>query len=90
MISGNRPPIVLRWSDSSSRVRAMADVVSRVGNEMYEFGPFRVDPGKQTLLRGGEPIAVTPKTFQLLLVLVRHGNEIVAKDELMKSVWAET
>ena len=68
----------------------MSDVVSRVGKEMYEFGPFRVDPGKQTLLRGGEPIAVTPKTFQLLLVLVRHGNEIVTKDELMKSVWPET
>src|SRR5579862_804298 len=68
----------------------MSDDVSRVGNEMFEFGPFRVDPGKQTLLRGCEPIAITPKTFQLLLVLVRHGNEIVAKDELMKSVWPET
>jgi DNA-binding winged helix-turn-helix (wHTH) protein len=60
------------------------------GKEIFEFGPFRVDPEKQRLLRGQEPIALTPKTFQLLLALVRRGNEVVTKDELMKSVWPET
>ena len=68
----------------------MSAVGSRTGKGLYAFGPFRVDPDKQTLLRGSEPIAVTPKTFQLLLVLLRHGNEIVTKDELMKSVWPDT
>jgi hypothetical protein len=24
--------------------------------ELYEFGPFRVDPEKETLLREGEPV----------------------------------
>jgi eukaryotic-like serine/threonine-protein kinase len=60
------------------------------GKELYEFGPFRVDPEKQALLRAGELIALNPKTFQVLLVLVRHGNQIVTKDELMKSVWPDT
>lgn len=68
----------------------MSAVGSRTGKEIYEFGPFRVDPEKQTLLRSGEPIALTPKTFQLLLVLVRRGNEVVTKDELMKSLWPDT
>ncbi len=68
----------------------MSAVESPMGKELYEFGPFRVDPEKQTLLRGGELIALNPKTFQLLLVLVRHGNQIVTKDELMKSVWPDT
>ncbi len=36
------------------------------------------------------PVALTPKTFQLLLVLVRHGKEIVTKDDLMKTVWPDT
>src|SRR5215475_12535838 len=58
--------------------------------ELYEFGPFRVDPDKQTLVRGGEPIALTPKSLQLLLVLLRRHNEIVTKDELMKAVWPDT
>jgi DNA-binding winged helix-turn-helix (wHTH) protein len=58
--------------------------------ELYEFGPFRVDPEKEMLLRGGEPVPLTPKTFQILLVLVRHSKEIVTKEDLMKTVWPDT
>ncbi len=58
--------------------------------ELYEFGPFRVDPARETLLKAGVAVPLTPKTFQILLVLVRHGKEIVTKDDLMKSVWPDT
>jgi eukaryotic-like serine/threonine-protein kinase len=58
--------------------------------ELYEFGPFRVDPEKEILLREGEPVALTPKTFQILLVLIRHSEEVVTKDDLMKAVWPDT
>ena len=58
--------------------------------ELYEFGPFRVDPEKQVLLRAGQSVPLTPKTFQILLVLVRHHKEVVTKDDLMKSVWPDT
>lgn len=60
------------------------------GKRLYEFGPFRVDPEKETLVRAGEIVPLTPKTFQILLVLVRHNREVVTKDELMKEVWPET
>lgn len=60
------------------------------GKELYEFGPFRVDPEKEILLRAGVPIPLMPKTFQILLTLVRHGNEVVSKDDLMKTVWPDT
>jgi DNA-binding winged helix-turn-helix (wHTH) protein/tetratricopeptide (TPR) repeat protein len=59
-------------------------------NELYEFGPFRVDPEKETLLREGELVPLTPKTFQILLVLIRHNEEVVTKDDLMKMVWPDT
>ena len=58
--------------------------------QVYEFGPFRLDPARQTLRRDGEPVALAPKAFQLLLTLVRHGTETVSKDELMKAVWPDT
>jgi eukaryotic-like serine/threonine-protein kinase len=58
--------------------------------ELYEFGPFRVDPARETLLKEGVSVPLTPKTFQILLVLVRHGKEIVTKDDLMKTVWPDT
>jgi DNA-binding winged helix-turn-helix (wHTH) protein len=58
--------------------------------ELYEFGPFRVDPEKETLCRAGEPVPLTPKTFQVLMVLVRHSKEVVTKDDLLKTVWPDT
>lgn len=60
------------------------------GKQLYEFGPFRVDPEKETLARGGEIVPLTPKTFQILLVLVRNHTEVVTKDNLMKQVWPDT
>ena len=63
---------------------------TRSAEEFYEFGPFRVDPARETLLKAGVSVPLTPKTFQILLVLVRHGKEIVTKDDLMKTVWPDT
>jgi eukaryotic-like serine/threonine-protein kinase len=57
---------------------------------VYEFGPFRMDPDKQVLLRDGQLIAVTPKAFETLLVLVRRGREVVSKEELLKKVWPDS
>src|SRR6202162_799580 len=58
--------------------------------QLYQFGPFRVDPEKELLLLAGDPVPLTPKTFQILLVLVRHSKEVVTKDDLMKTVWPDT
>jgi len=58
--------------------------------ELYEFGPFRVDSDREVLLREGQPVPLTPKTFQILLVLVRHSKEVVTKDDLMQMVWPNT
>ena len=56
---------------------------------LYEFGPFRVDPEKQALLRDDHPVAISPKVFETLLILVRHSREVVSKDDLMKALWPD-
>src|SRR3989441_1851100 len=53
----------------------------------YEFGPFRVDARERQLLRGGKVVPLTPKVFDVLLVLVQNRGHIVSKDEVMKLVW---
>lgn len=68
----------------------MSASASQRGKELYEFGPFRVDPEKEILLRDGVPVPLMPKTFQILLVLLRHSNEVVSKDDLMKTIWPDT
>ncbi len=56
----------------------------------YEFGSFRVDPEKGMLLRDNEPVSITPKTFETLLILVRHSREVISKDDLMKELWPDS
>jgi eukaryotic-like serine/threonine-protein kinase len=68
----------------------MATSVAPIEKELYSFGPFRIDTGKQLLSRNCEPVPLTPKALQVLLVLVRHKKEVVSKDDLMKTVWPDT
>jgi len=64
--------------------------MSEENKHFYEFGPFRLDPLKRRLLRDGEPVRLTPKAFDLLLVLVEERGRTVEKDELFKKVWPGT
>jgi len=55
----------------------------------YEFGPFQLDTAERLLLRDGEEVSLTPKVFDLLLVLVENNGHIFEKDELMKAIWPD-
>ena len=56
----------------------------------YEFGPFRVDTRERTLRRDGVLVPLTPKVFDILLVLVQNGGRVLTKTELMDLVWPDT
>jgi DNA-binding winged helix-turn-helix (wHTH) protein len=71
-------------------IPAMSATSRQTAKEIYEFGPFRFDAERNLLLRSGKPVALTPKSFKILLVLVRNGTVGVSKDDLMKAVWPDT
>ena len=54
----------------------------------YAFEDYVIDSDRQELTRSGEPIAVGPRVFDLLLHLVRNPEHVVSKDELLDTVWA--
>jgi len=58
--------------------------------ELYEFSRFRLDVSERLLQRDGKRVALTDKAFDTLCLLVRHGGELVGKDELMNEVWADS
>jgi eukaryotic-like serine/threonine-protein kinase len=58
--------------------------------QLLEFGPFRVDPEQRMLLRDNGPILLSPKAFDLLMVLVQRRGQVVPKDDLMKQLWPDT
>ncbi len=57
---------------------------------MYEFSRFRLDPENHLLESEGTPISLTPKAFEILLVLVENGNRLTTKEELMRRVWPDS
>jgi len=57
---------------------------------VYEFGKFRLDPADHLLMAEGNPVSLTPKAFETLLVLVQSGGRLMTKEELMKRVWPDS
>jgi len=57
---------------------------------MYEFGPFRLIPEERQLLRDNQPVPLTPKCFDLLVVLVENTGHLIEKDQLLKRIWPDS
>jgi DNA-binding winged helix-turn-helix (wHTH) protein/TolB-like protein/tetratricopeptide (TPR) repeat protein len=57
---------------------------------LYEFGPFRLDADERLLSREGRPIALPPKVYETLSVLVGSDGRVLTKDELMRAIWPDT
>ena len=53
----------------------------------YRFGPFLVDRAGYRVLRGNEPVDLTPKLLDLLLHLVDHAGTLVTKEQLLDALW---
>ncbi len=64
--------------------------VTKDNEQSYQFDEFELDPVRRMLSRGGKPIALKPKVFETLLVLVRNSGRVMDKDELMQQVWPDT
>src|SRR5215470_11131479 len=66
------------------------DLLKRSVPEKYEFGPFCLEPVERKLPRGSEVVALTPKAFDTLHVLVRNSGHLVEKEELIRLLWPDT
>ena len=56
----------------------------------YEFGSFRMDPHERVVRCGKKLLPLTPKVFDILLVLLQNPGRILTKEEIMKQVWPDT
>ena len=54
---------------------------------IYRFGEFALDTGKVELRLSGQPVAVEPQVFELILLLIQNADRMVSKDEIIQQVW---
>jgi DNA-binding winged helix-turn-helix (wHTH) protein len=56
----------------------------------YRFGRFSLDSGTRELAGDGTEIRMSPKAFELLLLLVQHRSRALSKAELQERLWPST
>src|SRR6266446_9844476 len=60
-----------------------------LGDNLFQFGAFRLDAGERVLLRDGRLVPLPAKVLSTLLLLVRNNGHLVEKDVLMNEVWPD-
>jgi len=63
--------------------------MSSAPSSLYEFGSYRLDLAQRVLTRDGHNVPLAPKTFELLLLLVRSPGRAFSKHELMTALWPD-
>jgi DNA-binding winged helix-turn-helix (wHTH) protein len=53
----------------------------------FAFGPFLLDLESRALLRSGEPLPITGRTLDTLIVLLQNRGRLLDKDELLSLIW---
>jgi DNA-binding winged helix-turn-helix (wHTH) protein/TolB-like protein/Tfp pilus assembly protein PilF len=64
--------------------------INPANSPSFEFEDFRLNPVERVLMRDGELVPLTPKVFDLLLLLVENHGHVLEKDRLMHEVWPDT
>lgn len=57
---------------------------------VYEFGGFRLEPRARVLRQRDRSVPLTPKSFDLLLLLVDRRGRVLERDELIRELWPDT
>lgn len=57
--------------------------------DFYEFGGFQLKPLNRNLRRNDRAVALSPKAFEALLVLVESGGRVVPRGELIERIWPD-
>src|SRR5215204_2846751 len=61
-----------------------------MGRKIYEFNNFRLDVFERRLLKDKRPVAIPPKAFDLLVVLVENSGSLIERETLYAQLWPES
>ncbi len=56
---------------------------------VFKFADVEVREREFCLVKAGEVLPVEPKTFRVLLFLLRNPQKLIAKEELLNAVWGD-
>ena len=56
----------------------------------FNFDSWTLDTDRRLLLRGGDPVSLSPKAFELLKLLAEHHERAFSKAELHQRLWPDS
>ena len=59
-------------------------------NRLYRFNGFQLEVDEGVLRKDDDPVPLTPKAFDTLVVLLENRGKVVEKEMLLNEVWADT
>jgi Tol biopolymer transport system component/DNA-binding winged helix-turn-helix (wHTH) protein len=59
-------------------------------SELYRFGSYQLDVRRRVFMHDERMVPLAPKTFDLLLLLLRNPGRAFSKQELMTALWPDT
>ena len=70
-------------------IARVESVLRRAGKveERYVVGDVVIDPKAMRVTKGGRPVTLTPKEYELLLLFVRNRNIALFRDTIYQRVW---
>lgn len=71
----------------TSLIRAEIKPEPAPENEVLVFGNLTVDLSRHEVLLDGQPLALKPKEFELLLFLARHRGQAISRELILARVW---
>lgn len=63
--------------------------VTRMVPSGFRFGPYQVDVRTHELRKQGLRIKLRDKSFEILVCLLEHPNEVVTREQLRRQLWPE-
>jgi two-component system alkaline phosphatase synthesis response regulator PhoP len=74
-----------------ARVRAVLRLVQRstgrLTTDRLRFSHLEIDLRGRQIFKAGQPVDLTPKEFDLLVLLARHPGQVFGRDTLLERVW---
>ncbi|MGH9801376.1 MAG: winged helix-turn-helix domain-containing protein, partial [Blastocatellia bacterium] len=58
-------------------------------HQLYRFGSFCLDATALVLMKEDQPVTMTRKSVETLLVLVENAGQVVSKEELLTAIWPD-
>ncbi len=77
----------LRRRQQDQRTRLLSEVNAPVEVRVFDIGNLHIDIDRREVTRGGQPVELKTRLFDLLVYLARYPDIVLTYDRLLSHVW---